>query len=397
MPRLIKNKLVLRVAGTATLVAATLVAAGNVACAAEPAVDNSAAAQNVFASAVAYAQARCVKLYGAGIGRDHGYATGIIVSADGKVLCAQGVYLAADRIRLVLPDGSTHVAEVLRRSDAIQTALLKIDVPTPNYFDVPDVCPAKKGDWVLAVSNLFKVAEGTEELSVNMGVASLRTKLEAHRGFSEVRYDSELLLIDAITSNPGAPGGAVVTADGKLAGMIGKIIEGTATNTRLNYAVPADLLRKFIDDKPIAEPATPSLVSTDKIKPGTFGILLFTLSGKRSPAYIDRVQSGSPAEKAGLKKDDLVLGVGAEIVHSVGDYQKAIADLKAGVEMTLLIKRGNDIQRVTMVSVEVPSATPANAIEKPVAPAIPAEGKSTEPLPKTPLPIKPVDDEKKVD
>src|SRR4051812_37430363 len=64
--------------------------------AADAPTDNSAAAQNVFADAVAYAQARCVKLYGAGIGREHGYATGMIVSPDGKILCAQGIYLAGD-------------------------------------------------------------------------------------------------------------------------------------------------------------------------------------------------------------------------------------------------------------------------------------------------------------
>lgn len=302
---------------------------------------------NLFADAIAFAQARCVKLYGAGIGREHGYATGIIVSPDGLILTAQGIYLAGDRIRVVLPDGSVHLAEVRRRSEPLQTALLKIDAATPKYFDVPEVQPARKGEWVLAVSNLFKVAEGDEELSVNLGVASLRTKLEAKRGTSDVPYDEELMLIDAITSNPGAPGGAVVTIDGRLAGMVGKIIESTSTNTRLNYAVPSDLLRQFIDDKPVRVVSLTPLPAAGK---ASLGFQLFTLGGKRAPAYIESVQRGSPADKAGVRKDDLVLTLGGEIVRNVADAQKAMAELRPGQEVPILLKRKQEILQVSITA-----------------------------------------------
>jgi serine protease Do len=319
-----------------SLPAAVLVAAvalGHTALAAEP--------ENVFASAIAHAQRRCVKIYGAGIGRVEGYATGLIVSADGQILTGQGVFLSGTNIRVVTPDGRMHYAKVLRRSTALQIALLKIESATPDFFEVPEKSPVAKGDWVLAVTNLFKVADRAEELSVSLGVVSLRTRLDARRGTQDVPYDGEVLITDAITSNPGAEGGALITIDGQLAGMVGKIIESKSTNTRLNYAVPADLLQKFL-----AGVATST--TSPKGKGGAkLGIRLFTLTGtKRAPAYIDRVLPNSPAAKAGLKKDDLILSIDKEIVHDIRGYGKLVKLLTPDEEITMLVKRKREILRI---------------------------------------------------
>lgn len=301
---------------------------------------------NEFASAIAYAQKRTVKLYGAGIGREPGYASGLLVSGDGHILTAQGIYLSGERLRITLPDGSSHQATLERRSQNLQLALLKIDAQTPDYFNLPEQAPVKQGDWVLAVSNAFKVADGNEPLSVNLGIVSLRTRLEAKRGFSDIPYDGDVLLIDAITSNPGAPGGAVMTADGRLAGLIGRIIEGKTTNTRLNYVVPTDLLAQFLAGK---EPTPAATVSTGA--KGETGIRLFGLGGRKGPAFIDRVLAGSPAAKAGLKSDDLIVSIGGQVVHDSLDYKKIADSLKAGQEVTVVVKRNNQLVSVQLVPV----------------------------------------------
>lgn len=294
-----------------------------------------------FTAANDYAQARTVKIYGAGIGRVSGFATGLIVSADGLIMTTQGVHLAGYRVRVTLPDGQTKDAEVVRRSQPLQLALLKIDAETPDYFEISDKPVARRGDWVLGVSNAFKVADGPEPLSVNLGIISLRTSLDATRGTQDFDYTGEVLLIDAITSNPGAGGGAVVTAESRLAGMIGKEIESKSTNTRLNYAVPADVLKLFLDNKEVE--ATP--VVQEK---AVVGIRLFALGGKKGPAYIDRVVRGSPADHADLKPDDLVLSVNGQSVRSIEDYEEVVATLKPNVEITLTLKRRNDVLQVQL-------------------------------------------------
>lgn len=326
----------------ALAVAVSLIGAQRAPAADEPTVND------VFATAVAAAQKRCVKIFGGGIGRNEGYATGLIVSPDGQILTAHGVYLAGERIRVALPDGSVHMAQVERRSQGLQAALLKIDVPTPDYFDLAQAGVARKGDWVLAVSNAFKVADGPEPLSVNLGVVSLRTQLDAQNGVQDVPYEGDVLLIDAITSNPGAAGGAVIGTDGKLVGMIGRLMESKATSTRLNYAVPVDLLAAFQKNE---QPQTPRITPTTNTVKSETGIRLFALGGKRDPAYIDRVVPNSPAAAAGLRPDDLVVSIGGEVVRDITDFKAAIKTLPPGVEVEILVKRKNDVVSIKLTPV----------------------------------------------
>lgn len=300
---------------------------------ADDAVDSP---DGAFSEAIALTQKRTVKIYGAGIGRSPAYATGLLVSAQGEILTGNGVYLAAENLRVTLPDGNTYPAQIVRRSQTLQVALLKIEATTPDFFDVPEKPVAGKGDWILAISNAFKVADGAEPLSVNIGILSLRTRLDARRGFNDFPYDGDVYLYDAITSNPGAGGGAVVNSEGKLVGMIGRVIEGKTTNTRLNYAVPADMLKKFLVGEE-APPSTPE--STSNATKAELGIRLFGLGGRKSPAYIDRVLPGSAAAGAGLKTDDLVVSIAGQVVRDGGDFKRVADTLRPGVEITIEVKR----------------------------------------------------------
>src|SRR6476620_6576921 len=97
---------------------------------------HAADSDSAFAPAIAVAQQRTVKVFGAGIGRTAGYASGIIVGPEGQIVTALGVFLGADNLRVTLPSGKTYPAEVVRRSADLQAALLKIDAPTPEYFEL---------------------------------------------------------------------------------------------------------------------------------------------------------------------------------------------------------------------------------------------------------------------
>jgi serine protease Do len=321
--------------------AAALLAAFTSALAEEPAADGI---DGAFAEAVATAQKRTVKVYGAGIGRSPGYGTGLVVSGGGEILTANGVHLSGQTLRVTLADGSTHEATLVRRSQELQTALLKIDAPTPDHFDLAEAPAAEQGDWILAVSNAFRVADGDEPLSVNIGVLSLRMKLDARRGLQDFPYEADVLLYDAITSNPGAAGGAVVTADGKLLGMIGRVIEAKSTNTRLNYAVPVDLLGKFVRGEELA-PAVAAVQSGTK---ADLGIRLFALGGRKAPAFIDRVIPGSPAATAGLKSDDLVVTIAGQVVRDAGEFRRISESLAIGQEVVIEVKRKNELVTVKL-------------------------------------------------
>jgi serine protease Do len=305
-----------------------------------------ASLDGAFADAIALAQKRTVKIFGAAIGRSPGYGTGLVVSPQGDILTAQGVHLAGDNLRVTLLDGTTHYATVKSRSDALQSAIIKIEAETPDYFDLAAPAGAEQGDWILAVSNAFKVADGREPLSVNIGVLALRMKLDARRGFQDFPYEGEVFLYDAITANPGAAGGAVITADGKLIGMIGRVIESKSTGTRLNYAVPSDLLAAFVRGDEVKP-----MIAANPGQKADLGIRLFALGGRKAPAYIDRVIPGGPAATAGLKTDDLVVTIGGQVVRDAGDFKRLMDALPIGTEVVVEVKRKNDLLSVRLTPV----------------------------------------------
>ncbi len=293
--------------------------------------------------AISNSQPKMVKVFGASAGKVEGFATGIIVSKDGMILSSQGVFLDGRQVKIVLADGAEHFATILKRDRETQLSLLKIQADTPSFFELSEESIGEKGDWVVALSNAFKVADKDEPVSAMLGVISLRTTMEARLTKRDVAYRGELVLIDAITSNPGASGGAVVTPNGELVGIVGKIINSSETNTRLNYAVPNSVLNKFVAGKASVPSKSQPVMEQQEVE---FGVILFKLGGRNNPAYVDRVVRGSPAAKAKLKSDDMIVSIAGKKIGNLKDYAESLKSLRPEEEVLMMVKRGVEIMRV---------------------------------------------------
>ena len=294
-------------------------------------------------------QPKMAKVIGAGAGRVDGYASGILVSSDGLILTSQGVFLDGMQVRVELSDGESYPATILRRNRTLQLALLKIEAKREfEFFQLSDKPVSEKGDWVVALSNAFKVANESEPMSAMIGIISLRSTIEARLNDRDVAYKGPLVLIDAITSNPGAGGGAVVNTKGQLVGMIGKLINSSETNTRINYAVPSSTLKQFTENKidETAETTASTQPGEESLGQADLGIVLFSMGSRNDPAYIDRVRRGSPAAKIRLKPDDLVVALDGVQIGTVQEYQKTVERLTPDVEVTIVVKRGSKLQRM---------------------------------------------------
>jgi serine protease Do len=126
--------------------------------------------------------------------------------------------------------------------------------------------------------------------------------------------------------------------------MIGRVIEAKSTNTRLNYAVPVDLLGKFVR----GEELFPMIAAVQPGAKADLGIRLFALGGRKAPAFIDRIIPGSPAAAAGLKSDDLVVAIGGQIVRDAGEFRRITESLTVGQEVVIEVKRKNELVTVKM-------------------------------------------------
>lgn len=323
---------------------------------------------NVCGRAVRQALASVVKLYGAGTAGERGYGSGVIVSADGLVVSAQALLLEAETVRAVTADGRLYRADVKHRDPGRQLALLQLRPYTrgDGADAEPDTKPAdsaappaafqplepgtsaslRPGDWVIALGNPFKVADGEEPVSVLKGVFSARTRLDARHHVQDFPYRGDVLIVDAITGNPGSQGGALVDLDGRWVGLVGRAAHSYLTNTRLNYAVPIEEVVAFLNEARTGRPLTPAPAST--AGRGYHGIRLFSLAYRQGLPFVERVDLGSPADRAGLRKEDLILSANGVPTANSRAFQRTCDGLAPGDELILAIKRGQELLTVRL-------------------------------------------------
>ena len=319
--------------------------------------DIVAAARDPFevdSAMVAACQAKVVKIIGAAVGSQKGYATGVLCSGDGQIVTALSPLLEASAVSVTLADGRRFDARVLRRDERRQLALLKIDVRELLFFDLNDrAAEPEVGAPVLAVANPFKVAGGNEPVSISWGLFSGRARLQARFRSRDVAYRGEVLLTDVVVSAPGSAGGALVDLNGRLLGVIGRPVVSNWTNTWLNYAMPAAEVAAFVagdSESGTTEGESATRGADADARLLRLGIRLFDVGGAERPAYVERVRTGSQMERAGLRSDDLILSVNGVTVSSVADVLEQLGSLGAG-PIELVVKRGERIE-VLIVAVE---------------------------------------------
>ncbi len=291
---------------------------------------------------------KTVKLFGAGgVANLDAYQSGFFVSAEGHILTAWSTVLDVDNIVAVTSDGGRYESKVIGVDPNLEIAILATEQATNNFFDLKQAVEPPVGARVLAFSNLYGIATGSEMSSVQKGVVMARTELNARRGTFKSVYQGPVLIIDAMTNNPGAAGGALTTMDGRLIGMLGKELRDASANTWLNYAVPIAQLRESIE-RIIAGKSIQRVEATRRIvdRPVSLtglGIVLVPNVLAKTPAYIDLVEPQSRAAKAGLQSDDLVLFINSTRVTSQAALLDELDSIDRGDSITLLVQRGSEL------------------------------------------------------
>jgi S1-C subfamily serine protease len=309
-------------------------------------------------------QAKMVKIYGAGGYRGlESYQSGMLISPRGHILTAYSHVLDTDYITAYLADGRKFEAKLLGADPRLDAAVLKIDAEELPYFDLDRAVKAEEGSSVLALSNLFNVAQGDEPASVQHGIVSAITNLEARRGAYETPYRGPIYVLDVKTNNPGSAGGALVNRKGELLAMLGKELRNSMNNTWLSYAVPVDELRpavqairggKFVaqvESDPNRKPAHPLTLEA-------LGIVLVPDVLERTPPYVELVRAGSPAEKAGLQSDDLVVLLGDQLVQSCRLLRADLECVDAFDSVKITVLRGRDLMEFTLSEAAAKKDTP---------------------------------------
>ena len=341
-----------------------------------------ARADDSFPVAAEKVNRKVVKIFGAGGFRSvTNYGTGILISPDGHILTVASQLLDTSEIVVHLYDGRRMVATTLVVEPELDCALLKIKVEGKKpdektgldlpYFDFAAAAkepPAKVNDWVLAFSNCFDIATRDEALTVQRGVIAAHTKLQGRRGVFDFPFHGDVYVVDAITNNPGAGGGALTDRQGRLLGIVGREIKNRLSDTWMNYALPVNGSVTVKDGDKEVTLSIPDFVAkamAGAYKPvkrpeassgpgGYHGIRFVPNVIERTPPYVEDVFPGTPAEKVGLRTNDLISFVDGEPIVSIKAFNEYLKRTKPGDTVRLEVRRGDTLTTVDLKLAEHP-------------------------------------------
>lgn len=308
-----------------------------------------------------------VKLYGAGqVAGLEGYQTGFFIERDPPVvLTVDSTALEGGRVPLVDSEGERYEGRVVGRDAATGLALLECpaDVAPPATLPLEDAPPPRIASPVWVISNAFGIAAGDEPLSLQRGrivaVAPLDLSGGAGESRSRVGVPAEgtpVLVLSAVTSNPGAAGGAVVSSDGDLVGVVGAECRSPLSGAWLNYALPAAETIAAIErlKSGDADNADESFENAGARGVATrLGLSFLPAVTARTPAFVETVRPASAAADAGVEVDDLVVAIDGATVGEVRAAQAALARAaRRGGRAEIVVLRGD---RLVTLEVEVES------------------------------------------
>lgn len=263
-----------------------------------------------------------------------GTGSGVIITPDGYIITNNHVINNAQELSVTLNNNKTYDAKVIGSDAKTDIALLKIetdeDLPFATFGDSDQV---KIGEWVLAVGNPFNLTS-----TVTAGIISAKSRdLSGTNSQSFIQTDAAV--------NPGNSGGALVNSNGELIGINTAISSQTGSYIGYSFAVPSNIARKVIED----------IMEYGNVQNGVLGVMGNTLNSKASETigiedtqgfYIESVVEDSGAEKAGLKKGDIIKEIDHMKISKFADLSGHLSTKRPDDTVQVTFSRDGDIKTI---------------------------------------------------
>jgi len=268
--------------------------------------------------------------------------SGFVIDKDGYILTNRHVIEGADKVQVTFPNGKSYDAKIVGRDARTDVGLLKIEPSEPlTVLNLGDSDKAEVGEWVMAIGNPFNFGN-----SVTVGVVSFvgrDIRLEDPRRGTSI----EMIQTDAAI-NPGNSGGPLLNSRGEVIGINTLIVtNGSAANAGVGFSVPINVATEIL----------PQLREKGKVIRGWMGVniqaLTEDLAGtyglkEAKGAYVSAVTAGSPAEKAGLLPEDVVLSADGRAIEDSTDLSRYISSKSPGTTVKLELLRGKERKTVSV-------------------------------------------------
>ncbi len=287
--------------------------------------------------------------------RERGQGSGVIIDKDGLVLTNAHVVERVDNVSVTLADGTNREGQVLGTDSITDLALVKIDnQQDSSYAPLGDSEELEVGDWAIALGTPYGL-----EKTVTLGIVSSLHRDINSLGFSDKRLD--LIQTDAAI-NPGNSGGPLINSNGQVIGINTLVRSGPGAG--LGFAIPINLAKNVSDQ----------LLKNGEVIHPYLGVQLISLNPKiakehnedpnslvqlpeRSGALIQSVIPNSPAEKAGLRRGDLVIAAENILIEEPKTLLDEVEKAQIGKIFLLNVLRDNKEIKVNIKPEALPGLT----------------------------------------
>ncbi len=272
--------------------------------------------------------------------RQQGIGSGVIVSEDGYILTNFHVVGGADEIEVKLADGRVYEADIVGADSLSDVAVVKIrgDVSNLPVAYLGDSESLRPGDWVIAIGNPFNLTS-----TVTAGIVSALGRQALAQGLPQNAYQNFIQTDAAI--NPGNSGGALLNIEGELVGINTMIYTRSGGYMGIGFAIPINMARWIMED----------LIYEGQVNRGFLGVKIqpldaatrdaMGLDATTSGVLIGQVIEGEPAEKAGMKRGDIVVSVNGRAVRDPNELRNVIASIDPGKTVKFgVVRNGKKIE-----------------------------------------------------
>jgi serine protease Do len=267
-----------------------------------------------------------------------GVGSGFILTPDGFIMTNAHVVDGADEVLVTLVDKREFKAKIIGVDKRTDVAVVKIQATGLPAVKVGDVSRLKVGEWVMAIGSPFGL-----DNSVTAGIVSAKQR-DTGDYLPFIQTD--------VAINPGNSGGPLINMRGEVVGINSQIYSRSGGFMGISFSIPMDEAMRVSEQ----------LRSSGRVTRGRIGVQIEAVTkdiaesiglGKPQGALINRIESGAPADKAGLEAGDVIIKIDGKPIEKSSDLPRLVGNTKPGTKSTLTVFRRGAIKELSIVIAEM--------------------------------------------
>lgn len=273
-----------------------------------------------------------------------GVGSGFILSADGYVMTNAHVVEGADEVIVTLTDKREFKARIVGSDKRTDVAVVKIEASGLPAVRIGDVSRLRVGEWVMAIGSPFGL-----DSTVTAGIVSAKQR-DTGDYLPFIQTD--------VAINPGNSGGPLINMRGEVVGINSQIYSRSGGFMGISFAIPIDEATRVSEQ----------LRASGRVTRGRIGVQIGQVTrevaeslglGKQQGALVTGVESGSPAEKAGIEAGDIIVRFEGKPIDKVADLPRLVGNTKPGTKSTVTVFRRGQSKDLSIMIAEVEPDKPA--------------------------------------